>query len=279
MISFPKGMSMKEFQLEGKTAMVTGAGRGIGKAIALILAEAGAQIIAAARTKEEIEETASEVRKMGRTCLPIPTDVTSASDVARLVDAALSEFGRIDILINQAGRGGGRKPLVPLPGYAPPGSKDSPDFFTPLSEEMWHSVMDTNLTSMFLCARAVGPQMIQQKKGKIVNMSSFVGAKGFPNQVVYSTSKAAVSMFTRCLALEWARYQINVNAIGPGYVRTAMTEGLLQNEKMRESLLTSVPLRRFCEPREVGLLALYLACEASDYLTGQTIYLDGGLLA
>jgi NAD(P)-dependent dehydrogenase (short-subunit alcohol dehydrogenase family) len=279
MISFPKGWSMKEFQLEGRMAIVTGAGRGIGKAIALTLAEAGAHIIAAARTGEEIEETAAEVRKMGRTCLPIPTDVTKAGDVARMVDEAILQFGRIDILINQAGRGGGRKPLVPLPGYAPPGSKDKPDFFTPLSEEMWHSVLDTNLTSMFLCARAVGPHMIRQKKGKIVNMSSFVGAKGFPHQSAYSTSKAAVSMFTRCLALEWARYKINVNAMGPGYVRTAMTEPVLQNEKTRETLLNSVPLRRFCEPREVGLLALYLASEASDYLTGQTIYLDGGLLA
>ncbi len=270
---------MKEFKLEGKSAIVTGAGRGIGKAIALTLAEAGAHIIAAARTREEIEDTAAEVQKTGRECLPVPADVSKSSDVARMVEVAVSKFGRIDILINQAGRGGGRKPLVLLPGYNPPGAKDIPDFFTPMSEAMWHSVMDTNLTSMFLCARAVGPYMIEQKKGKIVNMSSFVGAKGFPYQLAYSTSKAAVSMFTRCLALEWARYKINVNAIGPGYVRTSMTEGLLQNEAARESLLKSVPLRRFCEPREVGLLALYLASEASDYLTGQTIYLDGGLLA
>jgi NAD(P)-dependent dehydrogenase (short-subunit alcohol dehydrogenase family) len=270
---------MKEFKLEGKSAIVTGAGRGIGKAIALTLAEAGAHIIAAARTREEIEDTAAEVQKTGRECLPVPADVSKSSDVARMVEVAVSKFGKIDILINQAGRGGGRKPLVLLPGYNPPGAKDFPDFFTPMSEAMWHSVMDTNLTSMFLCARAVGPHMIEQKKGKIVNMSSFVGAKGFPYQLAYSTSKAAVSMFTRCLALEWARYKINVNAIGPGYVRTSMTEGLLQNEAARESLLKSVPLRRFCEPREVGLLALYLASEASDYLTGQTIYLDGGLLA
>ena len=270
---------MKEFQLEGKTAIVTGAGRGIGKAIALTLAEAGAQIIATARTREEIEETAKEVRKMGRNCLPIVMDVTKSSDVARMAEMAVSKFGRIDVLINQAGRGGGRKPLVPLPGYIPSGSKDNPDFFTPLSEELWHLIMDTNLTSMFLCARAVGPQMIRQKKGKIVNMSSFVGAKGFPNQLAYSTSKAGVSMFTRCLALEWARYHINVNAIGPGYVHTTMTERFLQNEKGKEKLLTSIPLRRFCEPREVGILALYLSCEASDYMTGQTIYLDGGMLA
>jgi 2-deoxy-D-gluconate 3-dehydrogenase len=121
--------------------------------------------------------------------------------------------------------------------------------------------------------------MVKQEKGKIINMSSFVGAKGFPNQLVYATSKSAVSMFTRCLALEWARYGINVNAIGPGYVRTRLTERMLENERARERLLNAVPLKRLCEPREVGLLAIYLASEASDYLTGQTIYLDGGLLA
>jgi len=167
---------------------------------------------------------------MGRTCLPIPTDVTSASDVARLVDAALSEFGRIDILINQAGRGGGRKPWCPCPA-TPLRIKDSPDFFYPAERRDVAFGHGHEFDEHVPLRASRGPQMIQQKKGKIVNMSSFVGAKGFPNQLVYSTSKAAVSMFTRCLALEWARYQINVNAIGPGYVRTAMTEGLLQNEK------------------------------------------------
>ncbi len=121
--------------------------------------------------------------------------------------------------------------------------------------------------------------MIRQKKGKVINMSSFVGAKGYPFGLVYGTSKSAVSMFTRCLALEWARYNINVNAIGPGYVRTALTEKLFEKDEARKRLLDSVPLKRFCEPREVGLLVLYLASEASDYLTGQTIYIDGGMLA
>jgi len=270
---------MKEFSLKGKVAIVTGAGRGIGKAIALTLAEAGADIVAAARTEREIEETAAEVRRLGKTCLAIPTDITQSSDVQRMVEGTIDQFGRIDILVSQAGRAGVHKPLVPLPDYRPAWSKFIPDFLTPVSEEMWHQVLDTNLTSMFLCAREVGPHMIRQNKGKIINMSSFVGFKAYPHQLVYSTSKAAVSMFTRCLAVEWARYKINVNAIGPGYVSTRMTEPILKNEAAKERLIKSVPLNRLGEPREVGLLAVYLASEASDYLTGQTLYLDGGLLA
>lgn len=270
---------MKEFSLNGKVAIVTGAGRGIGKAIALTLAEAGADIVAAARTEREIEKTAAEVRQLGKTCLAIPTDITKASDIQQMVDGTIDKLGRVDILVNQAGRAGGRKPLVPLPDYRPVWAKDNPDFLTPINEELWHLVMNTNLTSMFLCARAVGPHLVRQNRGKVINMSSFVGSKAYPYQLVYSTSKAAVSMFTRCLALEWARYKINVNAIGPGYVRTQMTEPILKNEAARERLLRSVPLNRFGEPREVGLLAVYLASEASDFLTGQTIYLDGGMLA
>jgi NAD(P)-dependent dehydrogenase (short-subunit alcohol dehydrogenase family) len=271
--------SMKEFRLNGKVAIVTGAGRGIGKAIALTLAEAGADIVAAARTQREIEETAAEVGQLGKTCLAIPTDITKSSDIQQMVEATIEKFGRIDILVSQAGRAGAHKPLVPLPDYHPAWAKMIPDFLTPVSEEMWHQVLDTNLTSMFLCARSVGPHMISQNKGKIINMSSFVGFKAYPNQLAYSTSKAAVSMFTRCLAVEWARYKINVNAIGPGYVHTPMTEPLIKNEAAKERLLRSVPLNRFGEPREVGLLVVYLASEASDYLTGQTIYLDGGMLA
>ncbi len=270
---------MKEFKLDGKVAIVTGAGRGIGRGIAMTLAEAGADIVAAARTKSEIEETAAEVKKMDRVCFAISTDITKSSDVQKMVDATVTKFGRVDILVSQAGGGGAPKPLVPLPGYYPPWAKGIPDFLEPISEEMWRQVMDTNLTSMFLCARAVGPHMIRQKKGKVINMSSFAGVKAYQNQLAYSTSKAAVSMFTRCLAVEWARYGINVNAIGPGYVHTRMTAPLLKNEAARERLMRSVPLNRFGEPREVGLLAVYLASDASDYLTGQTIYLDGGMLA
>lgn len=272
-------MVLKEFGLEGKVAIVTGAGRGIGKEISLALAEAGANIVAVSRTHSEIEQTVKDVQQMGSLGIAVPADVTKAADVSMMVDKAVSKFSRLDILVNQAGMGGGRKPLVPLPGYNPPGAEGIADFSEPINEGMWHQIIDTNLTSIFLCTRAVGPHMIEQKKGKIINMSSFVGAKGFPYELVYSTSKAAVSMFTRSLALEWARYNINVNAIGPGYVRTALTERFFKDDAVRERLLRSIPLKRLCEPREVGLLVVFLSSDASNYLTGQTIYLDGGLLA
>lgn len=157
-------MASDEFSLEGKVAIVTGAGRGIGKEISLVLAEAGAHIIAIARTINEIEQTAAKVRQKGSLCIAVPTDVTRASEVNRMVDVVISRFGKIDILLNQAGRGGVRKPMAPLPGYSPPGAKDAAESFELISEEIWHEVMDTNLTSVFLSTRAVVGFMIKQKR-------------------------------------------------------------------------------------------------------------------
>jgi len=271
-------MPLKEFDLDGKAAVVIGGGRGIGKGIALTLAEAGADIVVAARTAEQIEQTASEIKSLGRKSIAVSADATKAEDTERVISTAISEWGRVDILVNSAGVGS-RKPIVPLPGYKPAWAEAVKDFFSPTSEEEWHHMLDANLTSIFLATRAVGPRMIQQGKGKIINVSSATGAKGFAYQVVYCTTKAAVSMYTRSLALEWARYNINVNTLAPGYVATEMTAMFFENETVRDTLLRSVPLSRLGQPREVGLLAVYLASEASDYLTGQTIYLDGGLLA
>jgi NAD(P)-dependent dehydrogenase (short-subunit alcohol dehydrogenase family) len=154
--------------------------------------------------------------------------------------------------------------------------EEQTNFDTPTSEEEYHKTMDVFLTSIFLATRAVGPHMIEQKKGNIINVSSAAGTQGFAYQVLYCTAKAAIIMYTRALALEWARYNIRVNAIGPGYVETRMTSNLLQDEERRKQLERSVPLRRIGQPRDIGLLALYLASRASDYLTGQTIIIDGG---
>jgi 2-deoxy-D-gluconate 3-dehydrogenase len=271
-------MPLKEFDLTGKSAVVIGGGRGIGKGIALALADAGADVLVAARTKEQVEQTASEIKELGRRSIAVLADATKAVDLDRVVAKAISEWGGIDILVNSAGVGS-RKPIVPLPGYKPAWAVAVKDFFAPTSDEEWHYMVDANLTTIFLATRAVGPYMIQQRKGKIINITSMTGAKGLSYQVVYCTTKAAVSMYTRALALEWARYNINVNAIGPGYVATEMTAMFFENEAVRDKLLRPVPLGRLCLPREVGLLAVYLASEASDYLTGQTIYLDGGILA
>lgn len=271
-------MLLKEFDLTGKTAVVIGGGRGIGKGIALTLAEAGADVLVAARTSEQVKQTAQEVKQMGRKGIAMSADATKADDIDRVVTTAVSEWGKVDVLVNSAGVGI-RKPIVPLPGYKPDWAKTVKDFDTPTSDEEWYRILNANLTSIFLATRAVGPYMIQQKKGKIINIGSMTGAKGFAYQVIYCTTKAAVSMYTRSLALEWARYNININAIAPGYVATEMTAMFFENEAMRNTLMRSVPLGRLGEPREVGLLAAYLASGASDYLTGQTIYLDGGITA
>ncbi len=271
-------MVLSEFNLQGKVAIVTGAGRGLGQAIALTFAEAGASIAAAARTIEQLEQTAEEVRKHGGVFLAIPTDVTNHEQVDEMVVKSLSRFGKIDILVNNAGIML-EKPLVVLPRSQSEGEQTQEAPKTPLSEEEWHRVIDTNLTSIFLCCRAVGPHMIERRSGKIINMSSMVAAKGSANLSAYSASKAAVSNFTRSLALEWARFNINVNAIAPGSFLTAITAPIYQDPKRSERRLRTIPLGRAGQPREVGLLAVYLASDASNYLTGQTIYLDGGILA
>jgi NAD(P)-dependent dehydrogenase (short-subunit alcohol dehydrogenase family) len=271
---------LREFSLEDKVAIVTGGGRGIGKAICLVLAEAGADVVVVARTKSEIEETASGIRNFGRRAIPVPCDVTKSEEVNKMVEDAISQLGRIDILVNQTGSGV-RKPLIPLPNFKPNWAEKEPvkDFYAPITDEEWKYMIDVNLKSIFLCTRAVGPYMIRQRKGKIINITSIVGAKGYRYHALYTCSKAAGNMFTRSLALEWAKYNINVNAIGPGYILTAMTERIFADEEVKKETLRSIPLGRFCEPREVGFMVLYLASSASDYITGQIFYIDGGVLA
>lgn len=258
-------MIFDEFSLKGKVAIVTGAGRGIGKAISLALAEAGADIVAAARTKEELEETCHEVKDLGRQSLAVPTDVTRADQVDRMVEKSVSHFKKIDILVNNAGTIV-CKAIVSLDGDR-------------LTEEEWHKVMDTNLTGVFLCCRAVGPHMFKQKKGKVINISSNNAQKGNTDIISYNTSKAGVSMFTRCLALEWAPFNINVNAIGPGDFYTKLSAWHHEDPKLREKMMAHIPLGRVGDVREIGLLAVYLASPASDFITGQTIFIDGGELA
>jgi len=258
-------MISTEFSVDGKVAIVTGAGRGIGKAISLALARAGADIVAAARTKEEIEETCREVKDLGRQSLAIPTDVTKADQVEGMVEKVVGHFKRIDILVNNAGAVT-CKAIVSLDGSR-------------LTEEEWHKVIDTNLTSAFLCCRAVGPHMFKQKKGKVINISSNNAQKGNTEIISYNTSKAALSMFTRCLALEWAPFKINVNAIGPGDFYTKLSAWHHDDPKLREKMMAHIPLGRVGDVGEVGLLAVYLASPASDFITGQTIFIDGGELA
>ena len=257
-------MIFDEFALQGKVAIVTGAGRGIGKAISLAFAEAGADIVAAARTEEEIAETCREVKALGRQSLAAPTDVTRADQVDRLVAETIAHFKKIDILVNNAGTAV-FKALV-----SPDGQR--------MTEEEWHRVLDTNLTSTFLCCRAVGPHMFRQKKGKVINISSISSQKAQSDDIPYNVSKAGVDMLTRCLALDWAPYNINVNAIGPGQFHTRLSAKSHEDPELRERMVACIPLGRVGDLPELGLLAVYLASPASDFITGQVIFIDGGCL-
>lgn len=272
-------MIIEAFALKDKVAIITGAGRGIGKGIAIAMAEAGANIVAVARTEKEVQQVATEVSELSRIGIAYPADVTKPDDVNNMVEKVLTDFGRIDILVNNAGIGL-YKPIVPVNAFKPRWSeKANADLCAPINDEDWGQIINVNLTSAFFCCRAVGPHMINQKSGKIINVSSYAGAKGYAYNIGYTTTKAGLIMFTRSLALEWARYNINVNGIGPGFVHTALTAHMFEDEHYIERLSNSIPLKRFCTPRDVGLLAVYLSSEASNYITGQTIYIDGGLLA
>lgn len=271
-------MIANEYRVDGKVAIVTGGGRGIGKAIALVLAEAGADVAVAARSREQIEQTAEEIRKLQRRALAIPTDVSNEDQVKELVDKVISEFGKIDILCNSAGILL-FKPVAVLPGVKLPGWESAGDNWDkPQTLEDWDKVLDTNLTSAFLFAQAVGPHMIKQRKGKVINISSNGAEQGISYNSAYNVSKAGVSAFTRCLASEWGPFNINVNAIAPGLTNTVMIKPLITDPKMMKDKLGKTPLGRLGEPREVALLTLFLASSASNFITGQIFTIDGGVM-
>ena len=269
---------LKEYNLAGKVAIVTGAGRGIGKGIALTLAEAGADVTVAARTMEQIEGTAKEIRKLGRRALAVPTDVIKKDQVENVVEQTVSEFGKIDILVNNAGIPI-LKPISYVSGMKLEGWQTADSWDTPLTEEEWLLVLNTNLTSAFLFAQAVGPHMLRQKKVKIINTSSNSAELAPPYFSAYCVSKAGLSMFTRCLATEWAPYNVCVNAVGPGSVLTELSAPVLNDPERKKVILEKIPIGRVGETREIGLLVVYLASEASNWVTGQTFYIDGGQLS
>jgi len=245
------------FSLEGRTAFVTGASRGIGRAIALALAGAGAGVACAARALDQVEATAAEVEAAGGRARAIRLDVTSGEQIRAAVKEAEATLGPIDILVNNAG--------ITL---------DKPSL--EVTDDEWDTVLATNLTSMFRCARAVAPGMIARGRGKIINLGSMYGALGVPRYAVYCASKAAVGGLTRSLAAEWARHGVQVNCLAPGYMNTDIPRAAMADAKTRERFLSKIPARRIGEPEEAAALAVYLASPASDFMTGQTVYLDGG---
>jgi NAD(P)-dependent dehydrogenase (short-subunit alcohol dehydrogenase family) len=259
-------MLPKEYDVTGKVVLITGAGRGIGKGIAQVLAEAGAQIALNALTDQYVVNTAREIASSsGQRVMPIVADVTKTDEVQQTVETALKEFGHLDVLINCLGDAI-RQPLVKLP------DKEG----TSISDVDLKKILDINLTASLLCTRAVGPYFLSRHSGKIINISSFAASKGGGDLVIYSLAKSALVGFTRAQALEWAPYKIRINCIAPGSFPDPQTSGD-EYAKQAEAVSKRVPLGRPGLPREVGLLALYLASSASDYMTGQTLFLDGGL--
>ena len=243
---------MEKFRLQGKVALVTGAGRNLGKSIALSLAEAGADVAVTSRTLSEIQITEQEIRKKGRRALAIPMDVTELNQVERTIQKIVSDFGRIDILVNNAATRSFKSILE-------------------ISEGEWRSVIDTNLTGAFFCCKAVGPYMIRQGEGRIINISSRIGLQGMTNRIAYCASKGGLIQLTRALALEWAPYNILVNSVAPGLMNTSETSKAIQEGKAAE-----IPLKRAGEPEEIAPLVVYLASEACTYMTGEVILIDGG---
>jgi NAD(P)-dependent dehydrogenase (short-subunit alcohol dehydrogenase family) len=254
------GNVLDKFRLDGKTAIVTGASRGLGRAIAVAFAEAGADVAVAARTEAAIAETAEAVRSLGRRALAVACDVHSSESVASMVEGVVSEFGKVDILMNNAG-GGDMRPLVDT------------------DEAEWLRIIDLNLNSTFRLCRAVGPHMIARRYGRIINMSSTYGLVGVKNVVPYCAAKGAIIQFTRALALEWAEHNISVNALAPGYFYTERTSRVFDDPTLSAKFTASIPAGRVGLNDELAPLVVYLASDASPYMTGSVIVIDGGLSA
>ena len=259
-------MLPEEYSVQGQSVIITGAARGIGKGIARVLADAGANVMVTALTDLYLKPLAEEMAASGHPIETIKADATKADDWRKTVEVAMGKWGRIDVLVNNLGDAL-RKPLVPLPG----GSSDEA-----ITDEEWRSVIDINLTQAFLGCRAVGPHFIERRKGRVINISAFAARKGSPGMLAYSVAKTGLSRLTQTLALEWAPYGVNVNCIAPGMFPDPETGDPQQVAASRERAKSNIPLGRVGELREVGLLALYLASDASAYMTGETLFLDGG---
>jgi len=250
-------MILDTLKLTDKIVVITGAGRGLGRAMAIGFAKAGAHVVAASRTRSQLEETAALIGETGRKCLIVPTDVTKSVQVNAMIAAGIAEFGRIDVLVNNAGGGdtGAGKRLEQL------------------SDEDWRAGIDNNLTSQFYCCRAVIAQMVSQNRGKIINVASGYGLRGGKNNYMYACAKGGVIQLTRSLALTYAQHNIQTNCIVPGVF--AHDERLLELFKGGKF----IPIGRVGADAEIGPLAIFLASDASNHVNGELVAIDGGGLA
>lgn len=254
-------MILDKFSLKGRSGIVTGGGTGLGKAMATAVVQAGAEILIVGRRKEVLGEAAKEMSRFGGPVIPFQADITKMEDIAKIVDEAIEQFGKIDFLFNNAGKGH-------------PGPCED------YKEADWDEVLTTNLKGPFFLAQAVGRTMISARRpGSIINTSSIMAFITMKDTPAYPTSKAGISQLTKALANSWAKYGIRVNAIGPGWFLTEISQRRFADKEKSSQIISRIPLGRTGDPEELGGVAVFLASDASSYVTGQTIVVDGGLLS
>jgi 3-oxoacyl-[acyl-carrier protein] reductase len=246
-------------RLEGKAAVVTGGGRGIGRAICLAFAKEGADVIVNYATKDQpAQEVVEAIKKMGRKAVAVKANVALKADAERVIQSAVDHFGKIDILVNNAGA-------------------TRPAMLYKMSEEQWNEVVDIHLKGPFLCIQAASKYMMEQKSGKIINVTSAAGVTGTKGQINYSSAKGGIIALTKSAARELASYGVTVNVIAPGYVSTDMTEKIRTDPKLKEIYTGRILLGRFSEPEEVAPAFVFLASDEANYITGQLLCVDGGV--
>ena len=253
-------MSLSLFNLSGKVAMVTGSTRGLGEVAAMALAKAGADVAVCGRNEEDLKRVSGVIKELGKNSAGFCMDVTSADSVQKGVDDILAHFGRVDILVNNAGV----NHRVPVLEY---------------DEDAWDMVINTNLKGYFLVAKAVAPQMIKSGYGKVINISSILGTVALPNQLAYAASKGGVDQMTKVMAVEWAKQGVRVNAIGPTYFETDLVTQIRNDQERFNFINERTPMGRWGYLDELEGIVIFLAAPASDFITGQTIYIDGGWTA
>ncbi len=258
-------MSLPEFDITGQKVLVAGAGRGIGKGIALAFAEAGSDVAITSLSPGTVGQVAGEIRALGRAALPLTGDATRTAEMERIAEEVLREFGRIDTLVNCVGDAI-RKPVSRLPD----GSEG-------MSEEEWHFVVDVNLTEAFTGCRALGPHLLERRSGNVINISGFASFRGRAGSAAYDAAKAGLMRFTESLAQEWAPYGVRVNCVAPGYFPDPAQMSPEAYQARQEQARGQVPLGRVGDLKEPGYLCVFLASPAAAYITGQTWAVDGGV--